>query len=136
MYLYKITTKDSSIDGIGVFASEPIPKGSIVWKYDDDHDKSMTNDEFLKLDKEAQLELEKVGYISAMSGLWIYPPKDDPARYTNHHPEQNNLSAEIDQTISPEPFFRANRDIEVGEELTNNYLEFDGFVSKENPDWI
>ncbi len=136
MYLYKITTRESSIDGIGVFALEPISKGAIVWKYERDHDRSMTNEEFLKLDKDAQSELEKVGYISAMSGLWIYPPKDDPARYTNHHPEQNNLTAEVDQTISPEPFFRANRHIEIGEELTNNYLEFDKFIAEKKPDWI
>lgn len=136
MYLYKITTKDSPIDGIGVFADESIPKDSIVWKYDDSHDKSMTNEEFLKLDSDTQFELEKVGYISATSGLWIYPPKDDPARYTNHHPTQNNLTAQVDLTVSPEPFFIANRNIEIGEELTNNYLEFDGFVSKKNPDWI
>ena len=134
MYLVKIIAKDSIIDGKGVFAEEDIKKDTIVWKFDPNHDKTITQEKFDSLDQETKKDLLRVAYFSSESNLWVYPPEDDPARFTNHSPK-NNLSAVIDKDISIEPFFVANRDIKKGEELTNNYLEFDNRTDGKVLDW-
>ncbi len=136
MYLYKTEAKQSTIEGKGVFTLEHISKDFVVWKYEPIHDLSLSEKEFELLSEEKKKELEKVGYLSPASGTWIYPPENDPARYTNHSAENNNLSVVFDQTISPEPFFKANRDIVIGEELIVNYLEFDDYIKQTKPEWI
>jgi SET domain-containing protein len=136
MYLYKVIAKESDIEGKGVFVTEPISKDSIVWKFDSSHDISLSEDKFAELNEEGKKELEKVGYLSSVSHKWIYPPENDPARFTNHSSTNNNLSVMFDTTISPEPFFKANRDIAQGEELTVNYLEFDEYIKQARPEWV
>ena len=124
MYLIKIEAKTSSIDGLGVFSLEDIKAGNIVWKFNPDHDQTLSQAEFDALDENQKQNLRRVAYLSNKTKRWVYPPANDPALYTNHSNE-NNLTAIFDESISPEPFFVANRDIKAGEELTNNYAEFD-----------
>lgn len=57
------------------------------------------------------------------------------ALYTNHS-GHNNLSVKYDISISEESFFIANRDIQEGEELTNNYYEFDEAIKIKKPDFL
>jgi SET domain-containing protein len=136
MYLIKVEVKDSLIEGKGVFALEPIKHGTIAWKFDASHDQTMTPVEFNNLDKIAQAELQRVAYLSLQTSRWVYPPEGDPARFTNHNPESNNLSVGFDKSISDEPYFIANRDIKAGEELTNNYLEFDARPEEDTASWV
>lgn len=136
MYLCKVEVRDSNIEGKGVFITESTVKGSVVWKFNSGSDKSMTQVEYTALNEESKREMEKVGYLSPSSGLWIYPSEDDVARYTNHSTLHNNLSVKFDSEISPEVFFIANRNIGEGEELIVNYLEFDEFIKNTKPDWI
>jgi len=124
MYLVKVTVKESPIEGRGVSTLEDIRKGSVVWKFDPAHDKSMSPTEFDALDEAAKESLLRVAYLSSTSNRWVYPPEGDPAHFTNHS-EKNNMTAVTDSSVSEEPFFIANRDIQAGEELTNNYEEFD-----------
>lgn len=127
---------ESGIEGSGVFADQDIPKGSIVWKFDPNHDLSLSIKDFEKLDAESKAEVQKVAYVSPTSGKWIYPPENDPARYTNHSETSNNLSAVFDRNISNEPFFVANTEIAKGTELTVNYKEFDDSIKHATPDWM
>lgn len=136
MYLFNITIKDSKIQGKGVFVLESIPKGSVVWKFYPGKDKSMTQNEFESLAEENKRTIEKVGYLSPISGIWIYPAENDLARYTNHSINNSNLSASINEGISSEIFFIANRNINKDEELLVNYLEFDEFIKNTKPNWI
>lgn len=129
MYLTKIFVQSSPIEGRGVFAAEDIKKDEIVWKFDHAHDQSLSLDEFEKLGANEKIELLRVAYLSASSNRWVFPPEQDPARFTNHS-ETNNLSAVVDAAISEEPFFVANKDIQTGEELTVNYREFDAAPNK------
>jgi hypothetical protein len=94
----------------------------------------MSIDEFDKLNKETQENLKRVAYLSEVSKQYVYPPENDPARFTNHSID-NNLSVAVDEQISTEPYFIANRDIESGEELTNNYFEFDETLKKDRSEW-
>lgn len=135
MYLFPVETKESKVDGQGVFASEKIGKGQIVWKFDANHDKILSQEEFNALDEASKDELKRVAYLSPTTNRYVYPPENDAARFTNHSPT-NNLSVLIDEDVSEEPYFIANRDIEAGEELTNNYLEFDKAIKIHKLEWF
>jgi len=138
MYLVSISAKESIIEGKGVFAEQDIKKGEIVWKFVEGHDKTVSLDEYALLGAEAREYLDKVAYLSATSHQYIFPPEDDPALYTNHDAEHHNLSVVVDPHVSDEPFFVANRDIAKGEELTNNYHEFDEAIKMKEaiPSWL
>ena len=134
MYIFEVRVKKSNINGRGVFAREDIPQGSIVWEYRSDHDLSFTIKEYEKMDVDQRKEMHHSAYLSPWTGVWICPPPDDPACFTNHSPN-NNLSVKFDTNISPEPFFIANRDIKIGEEITNNYREFDEITQTMKTNW-
>jgi len=136
MYLVKIDVKESTINGKGVFSVEPIKQGTVVWKFDFSHDKSLSPEDFENLSEEDRAKLLRVAYLSRQTNRWVYPPENDPALFTNHNPETNNMSVVWDKTISDEPVFVANRDIEAGEELTNNYLDFDSRPEDQREDWV
>lgn len=135
MYIIPVEIKQSSIDGKGVFAKNTIQKDAIVWQYTEGHDKRMSAQAFDEQDSATKEALERTAYLSPTSGVWVIPPEDDPACYTNHssHP---NTTVVIDHTISDEPLFIANRDIQAGEEITNNYLEFDENTKPESSSWL
>ena len=136
MYIVAISVKSSSIHGSGVFADKDILAGEIVWKYNPKHDLSFTVKEYSKFNEAQKEDMHKYAYLSPTSGLWICPPADDQARYTNHS-KNNNLSTKFDPKLSPEPYFIANRDIKAGEELTNNYNEFDKSIKNAaKPGWL
>ena len=136
MYMVSAEIKKSSIDGKGVFAKRDIKKDSIVWQYADGHDRKMAVNDFDNLDDATKNSLRRVAYLSPTSGMWVIPPKNDPACYTNHSPDDYNTTAKLDPKTSDEPIFVANRDIKSGEEITNNYLEFDNNTKPKSFDWL
>lgn len=136
MYIVPVSIKKSPIDGDGVFAESDIPKDTVVWKYTEGHDRKMTTQEFDRLSEETKRELYRVAYLSPTTGVWVIPPEGDPACYTNHEPSAYNTSSIVDENVSEEPIFVANRDIQKGEEITNNYLEFDKNSSTAKFDWL
>lgn len=135
MYLVPVEIKESKINGKGVFAVEKITQGQVVWQFDANHDKVMSKKEFDILDDISKTELKRVAYLSPTTNQYVYPPENDAARFTNHN-LNNNLSVRIDTTVSKEPYFFANTDIQIGEELTNNYLEFDKKIKFHAPHWL
>ena len=134
MYIKKVKIGTSEIDGNGVFALEDISKNEIVWVFKDGFDISMTDKMFQQLPGIESEHLSHTAYLSPWSGNWVYPPIGDAAEYTNHS-NNNNLVVKYDVTISVEPVFISKRDIKSGEELTNNYHEFDEITRKQKPDW-
>lgn len=134
MYLISVKVAKSDIHGRGVFTNEKIPKGKIVWKFRNSYDIKLSQKEYDVLSESRKQKIQKVGYLSPWSGYWVLPPEGDPAEYTNHN-SQNNLSVIFDRSVSAEPYFVANRDIRAGEELTNNYSEFDKITQNTNPSW-
>lgn len=134
MYVIQIQVGKSTINGSGVFASNDIEKGEIVWEFTKGHDIKISPAEYNKLDEHSKKDVDKVGYLSPSTNLYVFPPKDDPARFTNHS-SNNNLTAVFDSKISDEPYFISNRNIKRGEELTNNYMEFDKVAQSAKPSW-
>jgi len=135
MYLIKVSVGKSGIEGKGVFVVEDIKKDSITWKFDPQHDMVLTPEQFEALDAKTKESVLRVAYLSPTSNCWIYPAEDDPALFTNHS-KTSNQSVVFDKSVSGEPFFRANRDIKAGEELTVNYEEFDARPADLLEEWV
>ena len=135
MYLFKVEIKKSPINGKGVFALENISKGEVVWRYKPDKDRVLSVGDYEKLDCNEKSKLDRIAYLSPSTNRYVYPPENDPALFTNHSVD-NNLSVVFDKLVSDEPFFVANRDIKIGEELTNNYLDFDEAIKNHRPKWL
>ena len=135
MFCFKVFVNDSEIQGKGVFADEDIPKDSIVWIFKEGYDKRDGKEFVDNLSKEHKEYYEKHCYLSRVSNTWVCPPKDDPSNYVNHN-RKSNLIIRFDKKISPEIFFVSNKDIKKGEEITNNYAEFDEFTKNTNPEWL
>ncbi len=136
MYTVPVEIRESLIDGKGVFARDDISKGAIVWQYTEGHDKKMTKKEFDQLDESAKTALQRTAYLSPTTDMWVAPPEDDPGCYTNHEPIAYNTGVVVNEKISDEPLFVAVRDIKAGEEITNNYTEFDKNSTPEKFGWL
>lgn len=135
MYLVPVEIKHSSINGKGVFATKNIAKDTIVWKYTDGHDSKMDVSTFDNLSPKEQKALERISYLSPQSDMWVSPPENDPACFTNHSTNAN-MSVVVDPKRSEEPMFIADRAITAGEELTNNYTDFDQNSDIDSFDWL
>lgn len=115
MLLVKTSLRHSPIHGFGVFAEEFIPAGTVVWRYVEGFDSRLSEEFVLSLPPEGQAA------IRHYSAFWKggYVVSADDARFLNHSESANlRTTAEPDEDI-------AVRDILPGEELTENYREFD-----------
>lgn len=135
MYKVEVEVRKSDIDGRGVFALADISEGEIVWQYTEGHDKKMTKQDFEALSSQEKEALQRVAYLSEHSSMWVIPPEDDPACFTNHSKSANTKSIFKPET-SDEPVFIASRDIKSGEEITDNYLEFDSNTNANSNTWV
>ena len=110
----------SDIHGIGLFADEPIGKGTLIWRSNPTLDIRLTRDQIDDLAPPAREQMRKYTYREKCSGLYVLC--GDDARFFNHTENPNCLdicsSTDGDVTI-------AARDIAEGEELTCDYAAFD-----------
>lgn len=116
MFTFKTHIAQSTIHGMGCFASEFIPKGAIIWKFEENFDVKISEsqlDEFPQIAKEFILFY---GYLSTEEGGYILCT--DNAKYTNHSDNPNMKMIDVINSI-------ATRDIQVGEEITEDYYVFD-----------
>lgn len=104
----------SRIHGLGVFATQRIAKGTTVWDFDAPVDQAIHVNHLASLPPWVQQYVATYGY---REGHMIVLCGDD-ARYFNHSKTPNCRSGHGTQTI-------AVRDIEAGEELTDDYETFD-----------
>lgn len=96
--------------GWGVFATRPIPRGTITWALDA-LDQRFTDEQIAKLPPYAKQQLATYSYVDARGThilCW------DHARFFNHSCTANCLSVGYE-------FELAVRDIAIGEELTDDY---------------
>lgn len=118
MLLVKTVLKYSPIHGLGCFADQDIPKGTTVWRFDQDID---------LIFKETELEKFPESFREFLK-IYAYSPMDeeekkyilciDHARHMNHSDDPNLLE-------TPEGLNVASKNIKAGEELTCDYREFD-----------
>ncbi len=121
MLLVPTEIKQSSIPeaGNGLFATERIPAGKIVWRFVPGFDQIITVENLAEMPKVAKDSVEHFGYLSHRLGGYIIC--GDSGGFMNHGKYPNVLE------IPDDPFdsSKAIRDIEAGEELLSNYFEYD-----------
>lgn len=121
MLLIKTKIGRSDIAGIGLFADEFVPKGTPIWKLQDSFDIQLSQDEFLALSEPAQTQVLNYCYYNSKTGKYVVC--GDDARFFNHSIDPNCSSSDDDYKVDV-----ALRDIRPGEELTQDYGNFDGQI--------
>ena len=115
MLLFKTEVKVATDPkmGLGLFATEFIPKGSVVWKFVEGLDIEVSIDEVEQMSEAQQEYFNKYVWVQ---GDYYYDSCDH-THFINHS-YQPNLNNTGDVTI-------ALKDIKLGEELFTDYSEFD-----------
>jgi SET domain-containing protein len=116
MLTIKTKIKKSKIAGIGLFASQNIKKGTIVWKWSPITDFKITKGQFKSLPRVTQKAIMNYCYGNKKGE---YVMCGDDARFFNH---SNSPNCSEGNDVKPTT---AIRDIKMGEELTVDYYEFD-----------
>jgi SET domain-containing protein len=118
MLLVKTRIAPSAIHGIGIFADEFIPKGTIIWEFTHGFDVYLTAEEIQTLPAPAQAQMLKYCHREVDNAKYVLCADD--ARFFNHSDEPNT----VDLPGLEGPTIAA-RDIGIGEELTGDYWDFD-----------
>lgn len=109
--------KTSQIDGVGVFALRFIPKGELIWRLDDRFYVLISGDDLNALPPLMQEHFAKYSWPH-MIKKGYYCCDIDNGRFMNHSNEPNtDFRHAVDAW--------AIRDIDVGEEITCDYRQFD-----------
>ena len=127
MIFVKTKLKASLIHGIGCFADQDIPRGTLIWKFTKGFDQEFGLDFPDKLSETSREQFLKYAYISKTTGNYILC--SDDTRFFNHSKDNNVVnvrsilwlwSGENEQ----EGVDIAARDIKADEELTYDYNVF------------
>lgn len=116
MLYIKTVVKPSSINGLGLFAAEPIKKDTLIFKWDELFGWNIHETDFVNLAQNAKEFLYKYGWRNKR--FW-YLDLDD-SRFINHSYQPNMIVSKENIITST-----AARDIAVDEELTEDYSAFD-----------
>lgn len=114
MLFVKTYLDKSPIHGIGLFAAERIPKGTLIWKFVSGFDVILKEKEVKRLPKAARAWISQYTFKNWRG----YVLSADHDKFFNHVDEPNVDDTDKEITI-------AKRDIRKGEELTCNYFDFD-----------
>ena len=125
MLLVKTKLAQSAIHGMGLFADQCIPSGTTVWKFHEGYDIEYTDAQLDVLEPVPRAQMGHFVYVNPENGLAILC--GDNARFMNHSHTPNTHSA---GGHGHDGITVASRDIQVGEELTCNYDEFDAAWNK------
>lgn len=128
MLFVKTEVRPSTIQGLGLFAAEDIPEGTLIAQFDRSFGWCCDEDEFANLPPIAKQFIERYGWRGHYGG-WRFCDIDD-SRFMNHSSTPN-------MSVSTERGFtaKAARNIAVGEELTEDYKLFDPDFLSYGKDW-
>lgn len=118
MLLVHTELRHSPIHGMGLFASTPIPAGTVVYRETPWSCVYLTDEQLDGLDEPYRSFVRTYAYH--WKGRWVLGTDND--RFTNHSDNPNTTNGDDTTTI-------ATRDIAPGEEITANYYEFDARAS-------
>ena len=117
MLLVRTYLSHSQIDGVGVFAAEPIQRGHLIWQLNPDFDVLLTEGDMAGWPAHMDEFLTHYTYRHRdIAGTWVL--EIDNGRFMNHSSEPNTNFEEFYAGY-------ALRDIDAGEELTCSYFDFD-----------
>jgi hypothetical protein len=121
MLLIRTKIGESKIHGIGLFADEDIPIGTIIWRYFPKLDIALNIQEVEELPTVAQDYIYKHTWLSRKLNKYILSFDDD--RFANHSNNPNVCEKLVGK--EDEPSVVALSDIKKGEEITFNYQDID-----------
>lgn len=105
--------------GIGLFADEDLKKDQLVYVSSPKLDVDITQQEFDSLDEREKSEIRYWGFRVEENNTWHVD--FDVSRFINH-----SYSPTLTQDPShKDAYLITTRDVKQGEELTQNYLEFE-----------
>lgn len=111
----------SSIEGLGVFAGEDVPRGSLLWALNPKFDIFIHESEIAALPPHMQIFVARYSYPHLDRPGYVVVDADN-GRFMNH-----SLTPNTDFRVFDKGY--ALVDIVQGDEITCNYHEFDpGFV--------
>lgn len=116
MLLVSTYVAASEVEGVGVFAAEPIRKGTMIWRLDPEFDRLIPKDRYLSAPPHLKALLDRYAYPSPDNPEMIVYEVDN-GRFMNHSEAPNTDFSEFGGAL-------ALRDIAAGEELTCNYGDF------------
>lgn len=114
MFKISVYLKESPGKGLGVFAKNPIPKGTLIWEFVEGFDIRTHESNLSKLN---DVQREFVDKYFWKEGEWYYSSCDHSV-FQNHSRHPNSVSLNQSQMV-------AARDISADEEIVVNYSEFD-----------
>lgn len=115
MLLVRTFVAASPIHGIGLYAAEPIRRGTLVWRFEPGLDQIIPPDVVQRSPDCAREYLLRYGYFSPQVPGGLVLPFDN-TKFMNHSGDPN--------TDNTTELTYARRDIAAGEELTCDYREF------------
>src|SRR4030067_462900 len=109
----------SELHGIGLFTEENIKKGQVIYTASPLLDVNISSEQFNSLDEQEKNEIRYWGFWDAANKVWHVD--FDNSKFINHSFTPNLIQDPnyIDAHLV------AKSDIRKGEELTQNYLEFE-----------
>jgi uncharacterized protein len=117
MMLVRTYLSSSKIEGVGIFAAEPIKAGDVIWRLDPTFDVLLSDRDIQSWPDHMEEFIERYCYAHKDSpGTWVL--ELDNGRFMNHSVHPNTNFGEFYAGY-------AIRDIAIGEELTCNYFDFD-----------
>ncbi len=109
----------SGVHGIGIFADQDIKKGELIFTASSVLDVNITQEQFDSLAEQEQAQVRYWGFFDQPTQKWHVD--FDHIHFINHSYTPNTTQ----ELSHPEAYITASRDIQAGEELTQNYLEFE-----------
>lgn len=120
MLLVRTYIGPSRIHGMGLFAAEPLAKGTPFWRFEPDFDQAISPERFAVLPELTQQHIRWFAYKSQTDAHYIL--SGDFCCFMNHSTEPNTGALPDSQ---PPVTTVTLRDIAQGEELTCDYFAFD-----------
>ncbi|WP_088344978.1 MULTISPECIES: SET domain-containing protein-lysine N-methyltransferase [Rhodomicrobium] len=117
MMLVRTYVAPSQIEGLGVYADEFIPSGTLIWQFNPKFIASFSPSDIEELPPHTREFVEKYSFPHVENGNHLVIELDN-GRFMNHTEQPNTDFTEFSQGY-------AIRDIAAGEEITCNYYEFD-----------
>lgn len=121
MLLVKTRIGLSKINGIGLFAAQFIPKGTIMWRFTEGFDTRIDKDVLGSIPLKDRDGFIKYPFYSRRTNTYVLCCDD--ARFFNHSDTPN--VGDEDDIMTNEGIDIALCDIQEGEELTCDYRLFD-----------
>lgn len=118
--LVKTYLGQSGIEGVGLFAAEPIHKDTVIWRFNPIVDQKLTEEQIASIAQPGQELIRKYTYRHRITNLYILCADD--MRFMNHSSQPNCL--DILYPVEPDITI-ALKDIAAGEEMTCDYSVID-----------